>query len=887
MSPCRLPGLWGNSLEALDEQLHGYRQGHQLLSSTIRLEKDDQDLVDRLSDIAGPLGPNELFVPYITCYPLPSKSHYVVARTWQDLDAPRAGCVRTRSLLVPMPIWEELESVIGLVDLVSKGGRSEPAKKRVLVDVGLIPLAEIDPHQGIELVEALFLEDRAPIVVFDAEFPELLTLRILTALWPSFRRKFAVSTFCRSPRTLGGRSFDLVFSPKDARSRFGDWPGRRVDGRKREPVRHPWSKSIVERVLVAPYPSLKTLDAIGEMSSDGNGSETALRVSLLWEDLKKKSSTSPNAALGLLDIANTRSERNINIIRSLEPVLLNSAHMAVEQMAASEAWRFLRALVSKLDNEFFSTEFAHSISHSATRLASIGPEEALSFAESHLAEPSVSDPLIEGVGAGIAISFSQQIVDKLSKLEDSDLLKIILSSSQLLRKVVQTSSVLTARLATALSNIGCSLSPSLRKMVLPLLVLDSHAPLARLLFSQGTATELKEHLMHLSRTNGLESEEMRGVLIECGFKLGATKNLRQLVSEMRSSKQVDSMLEGLIGREVSDLEWILTSHNLDQDRRQAFLYLMLSKASHSDLKRLISSVEQAKHVFAILDIKSSSHVKLLSSILREIEVPAVELIRFIMVLLPYLDGREGVELAQKAIDISLSLSASDISSKRLAKLLTKVADDLSGSRVFAIGLRPGLPLKSTARNVEALNQCKGGARKRLLEAVDEMAAQISRRGSLDLSLETSETLAAILWEADQSHRKMLIKASVSLLPYLLNQPNVSASPLIAAVFPVIYRELALENSPDFLSIVFRFGDWDKCKTARRRLVQAFMISNWRIIDLAIAAARSADATRILGIVAKEPNGYKFLESLNSEIEMIPSQNISAVKYALLDILHND
>ncbi|WP_153015221.1 hypothetical protein [Pseudomonas syringae] len=639
--------------------------------------------------------------------------------------------------------------------------------------------------------------------------------------------------------------------------------------------------------MVAPYPSLKTLDAIGEMSSDGNGSETALRVSLLWEDLKKKSSTSPNAALGLLDIANTRSERNINIIRSLEPVLLNSAHMAVEQMAASEAWRFLRALVSKLDNEFFSTEFAHSISHSATRLASIGPEEALSFAESHLAEPSVSDPLIEGVGAGIAISFSQQIVDKLSKLEDSDLLKIILSSSQLLRKVVQTSSVLTARLATALSNIGCSLSPSLRKMVLPLLVLDSHAPLARLLFSQGTATELKEHLMHLSRTNGLESEEMRGVLIECGFKLGATKNLRQLVSEMRSSKQVDSMLEGLIGREVSDLEWILTSHNLDQDRRQAFLYLMLSKASHSDLKRLISSVEQAKHVFAILDIKSSSHVKLLSSILREIEVPAVELIRFIMVLLPYLDGREGVELAQKAIDISLSLSASDISSKRLAKLLTKVADDLSGSRVFAIGLRPGLPLKSTARNVEALNQCKGGARKRLLEAVDEMAAQISRRGSLDLSLETSETLAAILWEADQSHRKMLIKASVSLLPYLLNQPNVSASPLIAAVFPVIYRELALENSPDFLSIVFRFGDWDKCKTARRRLVQAFMISNWRIIDLAIAAARSADATRILGIVAKEPNGYKFLESLNSEIEMIPSQNISAVKYALLDILHND
>lgn len=887
MSPCRLPGLWGSSLEALDEQLHGYRQGHQLLSSTIRLEKDDQDLIDRLSDIAGPLGPNERFVPYITCYPLPSRSYYVVARTWQDLDAPRAGCVRTRSLLVPMSIWEELESVIGLVDLVSKGGESEPAKKRVLVDVGIVSLAEIDPRQGIELVEALFLEDRAPIVVFDAEFPELLTLRILTALWPSFRRNFAVSTFCRSPRSLGRRSFDLVFSPKDARSRFSDWPGRRVDGRKREPVRHPWSKSIVEGVLVAPYPSLKMLDAIGEMSSDGNGSETALRVSLLWEDLKRKSRTSPNAALGLLDIASTRSERNINIIRSLEPVLLNSSRMAVEQMAAHEAWRFLKALVSKLDYEFFSKEFAHSISQSATHLTSIEPEEALSFAESYLLETNVFDPLIEGISAGIALSFSQEIEDKLSNLEDSKLLKITLNSPRLLREVVKTGGALTAKLATAMSNIGCSLSPSLRKMTLPLLVLDAHAPLARLLLSQGAANELKEHLIHLLRTNSLESEEMRSVLMECAFKLGETEKLRQVVSEMRPSQQVNSIIEGLIGQEVSDLEWVLTSINLDQERRQVFLYVMLSKVSRNDMKRLISSIEQAKHVFAILDVKSPSHLKLLSSILRELELQSVDALSLIMILLPYLKNREGAEWAQKAIDISLGLSASDISSKKLAQLLNKAADDLSGSRVFEIGLRPGLPVKSAARNVEALNQCKGSARIRLLEAVDEMATQISRRGSLDLSLETSETLSAILWESDQSHRKVLIKASVKLLPYLLNQPSISASPLIAATFPVVYRELAVENLSDFLSVVFRFGDWDKCKTARRSLVQAFMSSNWRIVDLAIAAARSADTTRIFEIIAKEPNGYKILETLNSEIEMVPPQNINAVKYALFDILHYD
>ena len=53
--------------------------------------------------------------------------------------------------------------------------------------------------------------------MLDALEPELVATRLLTALWPSLRRRFAVSTFARSPRKIGGRDFDLVFAPKDAR----------------------------------------------------------------------------------------------------------------------------------------------------------------------------------------------------------------------------------------------------------------------------------------------------------------------------------------------------------------------------------------------------------------------------------------------------------------------------------------------------------------------------------------------------------------------------------------------------------------------------------------------------------------------------------------------
>src|SRR4051794_39543014 len=106
-------------LASIDQQTHGYRSGHQLIAASRRLPRPDQDLVDRLSDMAGQLRPSETFKPYLTIYPLPSCNEYVIARTWQDLDAPRSGCVRTRSLIVPMEHWLNLDGIGSLLPLMT------------------------------------------------------------------------------------------------------------------------------------------------------------------------------------------------------------------------------------------------------------------------------------------------------------------------------------------------------------------------------------------------------------------------------------------------------------------------------------------------------------------------------------------------------------------------------------------------------------------------------------------------------------------------------------------------------------------------------------------------------------------------------------------------
>ena len=143
----------------LHRQLHGYRSGHQLLHSTTRIERRDQDLVDQLSDMAGPLRPGEKFDPYISAYPLPSAEYYVLARTEQDHAAPRAGCVMTKSLLVPRSYWERDASPAELVELLERPGEEDalPAPRHGrdgVLEPAISPLLA-------ELVEALFLSGAA------------------------------------------------------------------------------------------------------------------------------------------------------------------------------------------------------------------------------------------------------------------------------------------------------------------------------------------------------------------------------------------------------------------------------------------------------------------------------------------------------------------------------------------------------------------------------------------------------------------------------------------------------------------------------------------------------------------------------------------------------
>ena len=365
----------------------------------------DQSLLDRLSDMAGPLRPGETFRSYHSGYPVPSGDYYVLARTWQDLSVSRAGCVCTFSLLIPRLVWSEATGIQKFLDLLDLEFVPAVAEQVEVDESSADPLKVPSSFSPRELLEALFLEEGKPIAIFDVPEAEVITSRLLTAFWPELRARFAVSTLALSPRKIGGRNFDLVFAPKDARPKFADWPGRRVDGQSGKGARHRWTNKIVDRVFVNPFPQLLENEDCELLGSRNTGDAKALRIALMWDDLLEKVENSPSAALGLLDVASSGLLEGSELLGTLEPVLARATDRAIAELSMPEAWEFIAAMVRKLERTPMTTGI-RSVARAAGSLAGKDPVGAIELLEGTESSGDI-DALVPCMATGISEQFSE------------------------------------------------------------------------------------------------------------------------------------------------------------------------------------------------------------------------------------------------------------------------------------------------------------------------------------------------------------------------------------------------------------------------------------------------------------------------------------------------
>jgi hypothetical protein len=205
---------------SIHQAIHGYRDGHRLLSSSTPLSTDATRAILVLSDMSGPsMQPG--FDEYLTGYPLPGSEFFVLAKTWYAPEMQRPGCVWTHSLLIPRLLISQVSTACLLAVLRRpKLEGVEYAAKDMIVLEDDAPSNGINNCSGDKtvtaaVVSAVFGQPLPVIVAVEtaAQF-ESVILRFWEKLWPSERCRFGFCTGALMPRSVAGAPLDLQAVPR-------------------------------------------------------------------------------------------------------------------------------------------------------------------------------------------------------------------------------------------------------------------------------------------------------------------------------------------------------------------------------------------------------------------------------------------------------------------------------------------------------------------------------------------------------------------------------------------------------------------------------------------------------------------------------------------------
>lgn len=850
------------------------------------LPKAEQSVVNQLSDVAGPLRPRERFEPYLTAYPLPSGQRFVLARTWQDLTVARAGCVRTLSLVIPMDEWVEADGLSVYLDQLRLDRLPDvrDATPVFVRDTGIEPLPPAAPFNGSELVEALFLEDARPVVMLDALEPELVATRLLTALWPSLRRRFAVSTFARSPRKIGGRDFDLVFAPKDARSKFADWNGRRVDGRSVQDGRHRWTGAIVARVFDQPHPRLLTLSETGLVGGSENSQDdaAALRIALLWDELTSKIQNTPTAALGLLDIVNSGKVRDALAVETIEPSLVEAANRAFTTFADDDAWSFLGAISRKLQGRYMPAGRA-AVADAVERLAARSPEGAVSLLSQEDPRGALTE-LVPRIAWGLSRNFTDRSESALRQAAPAVLGRLLARCVPLAEHVADDRP-LVERLGQILPTLDDETLDGVGQSLLPLLIEDWQLPAAEPLIRRLDAPRLASELRHLGQANDFGGAKLSGFVLDRALSAGAKDDVRSTLVKLPPTPRRNEMIARTLVPGAEDARWLhgLDAELLGRGSATTMLLDLLGRADDRQLAAILRDKRVGAHALSVME---SEAPELLLRAMSGDTLTADTFARVLPRVLKYLQGEARLGLAEHALHRCLGHRFGGDEVDLIASLLSAVGDRLDGSWFAQTGLGRNVDGATASRNVVALGRATQPARFRAAWAMEDIARMLVQRPNLDLDTAAVEACAALMLYAEKVAPKAHLLAAGLIMPVLLRSRDRPVSPMIVAAFPSVHRELArVDEIPDLFKF-FTFFDWDRCKAARRELVDAFMSSSWPPSDLALTACRTKEVSKILRRVGKQYGGNKYLERIMSEIENIPKYCRSMIESELIIIKYN-
>jgi len=897
------------STQILHQLVHGYSHGHSLLAGSTQLERGDMDLVARLSDLSGTLGPELEIAPYLSLYPLPSKRFFALARTWADELAPRTGCVLTHTILIPLKDWAEDDYPIRFARYLRAPRRDSVAEYEVPIQS--IPDTErtCAPNEplAISFVQRYFGEGLTPLVWFGALEPELVAWCVVQILWPSLRARFACCTLALQPRTLDERPFDLLFAPLPTFSRFSDFSRDHiVDSRSPsgDGATEPWFQSLSGCVFEAS--NIALTQRIRALSADLDPYPTAIRRVFFYLELEERVSTSPTAALGALDLLETLAPQPFGAQQEKRSLALTTLR-AIERLHPHEALELLYLLCQRLQGPSFASH--HALQEEAQelvqQLVKADPEHSIRQANLLAARHPGAAPrsFILGVGDALLTLLTDHVLLG-STLVTQDTLgeRLIIHRPEVAVALLRAGGsgdrkrVISALVAWCRADDQViDARSALRRILLPEIAKSTDAPLVEELLRDLDPDDVPEICSAVERVDAFRFRPLSELVARFVGERHPSSVQKWCRTHSWHTYQIAALITAGYPPTAEGLHELLTAEITNVTNRPLLLSAFIERVSeYSPPAWLVSLLETDSRLWELL-LEGAGDSEVADVVLRLVR----DLRRSAMAR---------ASEAERTLERFPGKNASNVHEHAVRQLL---ADQLEGfcdleklQRWFA---EPWV--------VETLVHASAGSFRTIVtdhlirsetawlrawEVIESMPELVAFKNTALLQEVISlllESLSANWVPAStESWRHLLSKVSggdhVQLdlcgqaLHFALEHIRLPLAEVVAETFYPVHNAAMSDRPVQRSWLLWSFADWDKAKDLRRSLVDSFLHSDWNPAQFALSAREPWLLTKLCRRMRRQWGGPQYLEKAYAGLKKFSDPKAQELASALSQFLRN-
>ncbi|KAK0330518.1 hypothetical protein LTR94_032528, partial [Friedmanniomyces endolithicus] len=145
----------------------------------------------------------------------------------------------------------------------------------------------------------------------------------------------------------------------------------------------------------------------------------------------------------------------------------------------------------------------------------------------------------------------------LAELAGRNLLRTVLAAPELIPMTLGVESGIEQPLLHSMADASADERSQAHRRMLPHLVVDKHVDLLSDCLSEPTAQQVVSEVEHLLQANGLQQPMLNGVIVQVARRVGASRDILDVVVRAKNSDIVYTMLKDLIQPTPTDVDWIL------------------------------------------------------------------------------------------------------------------------------------------------------------------------------------------------------------------------------------------------------------------------------------------------------------------------------------------